>query len=218
MDSCNNKRSLLDIPCLPAAGLMVGSLATILAGMALVATVAASPSVCRPCTLERVEAAMVRLKQPYTDDPVISDATYRREIAEATLTASAESNVPALFLTGLFFRESSFRKAVLEGRRRGTRGEMGLGQLHGVAKWWCQKSGFNLKTINGQARCSAGWLDRCRKQCDGSLEQGFARYATGRSCSPGFAGDVLTDRFSVWRALEDGTPIPKPPKHKGGKR
>jgi hypothetical protein len=164
--------------------------------------------------LSKIEVAMIRLKQPYVDDPIIADAAYRREIAEATFAAASESNVPALFLTGLFYRESSFRKAVLEGRRLGRLKEHGLGQLNGVAKWWCQKSGFDLKTINGQARCSAGWLARCRNECDGSLEQGFARYATGRSCSPQFAGDTHKDRFALWRALENGTTIPKPPRHK----
>jgi hypothetical protein len=185
--------------------------------LVLVASPAGGQGV-KPTDLERVEAAMIRLKHPYVDDPVVVDTAYRQEIARATLAAAAESDVPALFLTGLFYRESSFRRAVLEGRRLGKLKEHGLGQLNGVAKWWCLKSGFDLKTIDGQARCSAGWLARCKKECDGSLEQGFARYATGRSCSPRFAGNTHKDRFALWRALEDGTPIPKPPKTKARTR
>jgi hypothetical protein len=188
--------------------------AALVAALALAGLCAGAPTAYQPCTVETIEAAMIRLKQPYVDDPVIADAAYRRTIAAATLAAAEEADVPALFLTGLFFRESSFRQAVLEGRRRGTRGEHGLGQLNGVAKWWCQRKGFDLRTADGQARCAAGWLDRCRRECDGSLEQGFARYATGRSCSPRFAGDVHRDRFALWRALETGGPIPTPPRRR----
>lgn len=192
----------------------VGSLVAACLALVLSVSTAEGRDVCKPCTVARVEAAMYRLKQPYVDDPVIADAAFRREIAEATIAAANESDIPALFLTGMFFRESSFRKAVIDGRRLGTRKEHGLGQLNGVAKWWCLKSGFNLKNIDGQARCAAAWLAMCRKVCDGTLEQGFARYATGRSCSPRFAGDTHKDRFALWRALEEGSPIPKPPKTK----
>lgn len=168
-------------------------------------------------SVAEVEAAMVRLVEPYQTHPVIAEPAYRREIAEATLAAARASSIPEMFLTGLFYRESSFSKHVISGKRRGKLGEKGLGQLGSGARWWCKRKGFDLATIPGQASCSAAWLAFSRDQCDGVLVRGFAMYSTGRSCSPSYAGAVVRDRFAVWKALETGAPIPPPPRP-GGKR
>ena len=155
-----------------------------------------------PATVAQIEAAIISSVKPYPKHPVVVDGVYRLEIANAIAAAGRESNVPELFLVALFQRESSFRRAVVEGRRHGKLGESGLGQLHGVARAWCKRTGFNLKTIDGQARCSAGWLSECRTACGGSLKQGFAFYATGRTCDPRRAGDVVKDRHELWQRLE----------------
>lgn len=161
-------------------------------------------------SVEEVEAAMVRLVQPYQTHPVIAEPAYRREIAEATLAAARASQIPELFLAGMFYRESSYAKDVISGKRRGKLGEFGLGQLNRAARWWARQKGYNLKTISGQALASAAWLAYSRDQCGGVFVRGFAYYSTGRSCSPTYAGDVVKDRFGLWKALETGAPIPKP--------
>jgi hypothetical protein len=194
--------------------LATGILVLAAAGLAAGAPRVRPATVCGPCSVERIEAALVRLKGAYVSDPVVADAAFRRQIAAAIRAAADEHGVPALFLAGMFFRESSFRPAVIAGRRRGALGEVGLGQVHGAAAWWCRRTGYDLRTLDGQARCAAGWLARCAAACDGSLEQGFARYATGRSCRPAAAGATWRDRFALWIAMEEGTPIPAPPARK----
>jgi hypothetical protein len=161
-------------------------------------------------TVAEIEAAMVRLVEPYTTHPVIADPAYRREIAEATFAAARASSIPEMFLTGMFYRESSYAKKVISGERRGKLGEYGLGQLNVVARHWCRRKGYDLKAISGQALCSAAWLAFSRDMCDGILVRGFAMYSTGRSCNPRFAGDVVRDRFDLWKALETGGPLPGP--------
>jgi hypothetical protein len=162
-------------------------------------------------TVAEVEAAMLRLVEPYKIHPVIAEPAYRLEIATAILDAARASRIPEFFLVGMFFRESSYAKAVVSGKRRGALGECGLGQLNRAARWWARQRGYNLKTIHGQAGGSAAWLAYSRDQCGGILIRGFAHYSTGRSCSPSYAGDVVKDRFAIWHALENGNPIPQPP-------
>jgi hypothetical protein len=163
-----------------------------------------SSAAAAPTTLETVDAALVELVQPYTTHPIIAEPAYRNEIARAIVRAGAESKVPPLFLAAMFFRESSYRKSVTQNRVRGTRDETGIGQVNGVARAWCKRKGFDLATIDGQARCGAGWLRMCINTCGGQGKAGFALYATGRSCDPRDAGKVVEDRFALWKRLESG--------------
>jgi hypothetical protein len=169
---------------------------------AILAAALAVPVGAQAKTVDQISDALISLVQPYNDHPVVTDPAYRMEIARAIYDAARSSGVPSLFLAALFFRESSFRKAVVEGRRQGSRHERGLGQVNGVAHWWCTQKGYDLHTIAGQAMCSAGWLARCRASCDGTLEQGLAFYSTGRSCKPSYAGKVVKDRIDLWQRLE----------------
>jgi hypothetical protein len=121
-----------------------------------------------------VEEALLHLVEVNTRHPVYRDSAWRANLAHYIVEAAEAYELDPFFLTTMVFYESAFRPSA-----RGDLGEVGLGQLHGVAKKGC-----DLSTPEGQLRCTARWLAYSRQLCDGSLEQTIARYATGDICTP----------------------------------
>ena len=140
----------------------------------------------------RVERALSWLVRDVPRHPVARDPVWRRELAEMIEDTASRYELPPLFLAALVYRESSLRT-----NARGALGELGLGQLHGVAAEGCA-----MDTAAGQLECCARWL---RKQIDrcGSLSGGFSLYASGRTCTPDtrHLRGVVRDRLALWERL-----------------
>jgi hypothetical protein len=120
-----------------------------------------------------LEAAMVELCKVNAKHPVMTRPAWRRELAQAILDAADETGEDHILLLVLFFCESSLRPAAIGSAR----GEVGLGQVHGLAAKGC-----DLSTASGQALCSAKWLKLSRSVCDGSDRQALIAYAKGAAC------------------------------------
>ena len=63
-------------------------------------------------------------------------------------------------------------------RSKGTIGERGLMQVHGVAA-----RGFNLSSVDGQLEAGIKWFGICLDKCNQSVVQAYNAYGTGR-CRP----------------------------------
>ena len=98
------------------------------------------------------------------------DHEYRSEIAAAICAEAEEHSIPAELLASMAFHESSFDTAAI-----GTRGEIGLLQVHGAAAAGCE-----LESVQGQVACGAAWLARWREMCPAGGWYGpLVGYASG---------------------------------------
>jgi soluble lytic murein transglycosylase-like protein len=100
--------------------------------------------------------------------------TARRDMAAMIVEASKKNDVPALLLTVMAKRESSFSPDAIGSAR----GEVGLLQVHGLAAKGC-----DLETPEGQLSCGARWLRLAYDKC-GTWEQAIAAYAAGYCVAP----------------------------------
>lgn len=141
----------------------------------------------------RVETAIEHLTRGNAAHPLTRLPKRRIEMARLIASAAEAHQIPALLLTAIAFRESSLRTRVT-----GDLGERGLLQVHGIAAEGC-----DLETAEGQLDCGARWLRRCADRC-GSLDGGFALYASGRTCKPDtkHLRSVVADRWRLWANLE----------------
>lgn len=156
----------------------------------------------RETTQADIERAMLHLCALAPRHPINRDADYRHEVARAVLQAGSMTNVPALLLVAIFYRESSLRLD-----RTGKLGEIGLGQTAPFARAWCEGRHYNLQTADGQAMCSAQWFARQRQACGGGIVDGLTLYASGRTCKADSEGlrRVIRDRVQLWHHLEEVT-------------
>ena len=83
------------------------------------------------------------------------DPEYRSEVAAAICAEAEEHDISAELLASMAFHESSFSTEAI-----GTRGEVGLMQVHGAAAAGCE-----LESVRGQVACGAAWLARWRDLC-----------------------------------------------------
>ena len=117
----------------------------------------------------RVSAAIAGLLEPTNklrgqDDQIA-------EIAAALVAAGRAHAIPVMLLVSMAHHETRFR-----GHLVGGLGEVGIIQVHGVARRGC-----DLSSVEGQAMCGAAWLRRMADHC-GDLESGLTAYAVG-ACS-----------------------------------
>jgi hypothetical protein len=134
--------------------------------------------------------------------PLADDADALTEIADALYDAAQQYRVPALLLVSMAWFESHFRPDILRLKTVGKLGEQGLLQTgpHAVRDGRCDTS-----TLTGQAACGARWLALARDGCNGSIEQGLALYASGRTCHAEKSKRLLwrvNARLHLWRRLE----------------
>lgn len=91
-------------------------------------------------------------------------------IARALVAAGRAHSIPYMLLVAMAHHETRFRGHLIGGL-----GEVGIIQVHGVARRGC-----DLSDVEGQAMCGATWLRRMADHC-GGLEAGLTAYACG-SC------------------------------------
>jgi len=127
-----------------------------------------------PSLVSQLEGIMVHLCRTVPRHIVNRDPAWRKRLAEHIVEASKDFEIDPYLMTVIMFCESSFKMSAV-----GKLGEVGLGQVHGLAAKGC-----DLETERGQVRCTARWLSYARSFCDVSDKQMVARYATGRTCNP----------------------------------
>jgi len=116
------------------------------------------------------------------------DAAGRRAMAEQIAKAAADNDVPALLLTLIAKRESSFDPSAIGS----SHGEIGILQVHGLAARGCE-----LDTVEGQLDCGAKWMRRAFEVC-GSWDKAIIAYASGR-CDASKDSKLFKNSFSRFR-------------------
>ncbi len=115
-----------------------------------------------------------------------------RTLAAIFVEAGDESDVDPLLLAAIAMRESSLHPAVESLTRRGSRGEVGLLQIHGAAlRLRPEECSVELEGARCQVRAGARWLAYVRERCGGSMWRYVAAY--GRSRCPSEA-EARADR------------------------
>ena len=188
-----------DFPYKILAGLLIAALAVVFVGFCGKNCEVTSADAYPEHSVEEVAAAMVSLCAGSYAHPVTSDVNYRLTVARAIHDAAQATANPPLFLTAVFFRESSLRMSAV-----GKLGEVGLGQVGKQGAEKCRAENLNLDTPDGQALCAARKLASCRAACGGSLVRGFTLYATGRTCDADSEAvkRIVRNRFTLWESLE----------------
>jgi len=96
--------------------------------------------------------------------------------------AGHETRLDPLLLVAIAMRESSLREDVLDGRVRGSRGEIGAMQIHGVALRFAPNGCDPLNDVSCNIRTGARFLAFIRETCNGSWFRWVSAY--GRSRCP----------------------------------
>jgi|LSQX01.2.fsa_nt_gb hypothetical protein len=123
----------------------------------------------------------------------MNESEHSDELAREILRAanSTENVEPELILT-MAFCESTLRTTA-----RGGLGEVGIMQIHGVAKRGC-----DMETRQGQLNCGAKFLQESYNIC-GSWEGSLTRYATGKCKSDKSRVKWLVNyRIKMWEKLK----------------
>jgi hypothetical protein len=121
--------------------------------------------------------------------PIMKNPEIREEMANAIVGASRAHGVPPLLLTMLVYNESTF-----ETDAKGALGEVGLTQVHGLAKREC-----SLDTAGGQLDCGSRWLAQWYQDCGNSWERALTGYASGKCVSPSSrTQDKIAYRMRQW--------------------
>lgn len=124
---------------------------------------------------------------------IAANAEARRDMATMIAEAAEAAQVPPLLLTVLAKRESSFSKDAI-----GSRGEVGILQVHGLAARGC-----DLSTAEGQLACGAKWLRKAFDMC-GSWERAIAAYAAGYCSAPKDSklATLVLSRLRQWQRAQ----------------
>lgn len=123
-----------------------------------------------------------------------ADSVARREMAEKIVKAAEAYEVPALLLTVMAERESSFQVEAIGAAR----GEVGILQVHGLAARGC-----DLSTAEGQLACGASWLRKAFETC-GTWERAITAYAAGYCSAPKDSKllTVVLSRLRQWQRAQ----------------
>lgn len=98
---------------------------------------------------------ILELIKPAPNHPLNRDAELRTEIAGYFVEAGTEYNIDPVLLVVWSFGESSLRPDAKKGKLN----EIGMFQVHGVAKKICERMGLDVSTPSGQIMCGAGLFD-----------------------------------------------------------
>lgn len=144
--------------------------------------------------LYAVDRAILHLMVPNPTAEVVIDHEYRASVVAAIVGAAYAHDVPALLLTTIAFRESTF-----DHRATGARGELGITQ---IMPRWERVIGCDLSTLGGQVDCSARMLARFHRTCKG-WPGALTMYATGKGCVTGpITTRRIARRITLWVELE----------------
>lgn len=114
---------------------------------------------------------------PCPRSTLVRDEAERERYAGHAIAAGSKYKVDPDLLIVWFFNESS-----LNPKAEGTRGEIGVSQIHGKRnRSICKAAGHSLNTPRGQFMCGALLIDMGRRAC-GDLKRGLYTYAC-RTCS-----------------------------------
>ena len=178
------------------------------AALALLVALAVSRPVARGSPsreVRAIDAAIARLLshgipefkiKPCPRCKVAKDVEARRELAAAIDRAAGKHGISAALLIAVAFREGGFRRDAV-----GALGELSTFQL---APTWLSRCGCTDLTMHGCATdCAAQLFQSATRRC-GSLEGGFAWYATGKTCQTDayYMRKLVEDRFGIARVLD----------------
>ena len=121
------------------------------------------------------------------------DAALRAEVAGYFAGAGVQYDIPPTLLVYWAYRESSLKTNVV-----GKLGEIGYGQVHGIARRTCQDGGHDPTTREGSIYCMAMLMDEGRRFC-GSLESGLIWYASGSCRGSEKTRRKIKQRMKAWR-------------------
>lgn len=139
--------------------------------------------------IQTITALIALLLAPAPNRALYKDTEACKELATMFVAAGEKYNLEPDLLTVWSFGESSFRPDA-----KGAIGEVGLFQVHGVAKKTCLTNGFDLATMKGQIYCGALLIDMSRRYC-GDLTRGLYRYASGKCNGTPKAKRIVKRRF-----------------------
>lgn len=144
--------------------------------------------------LYAVDRAILHLMATNPTAEVVVDHEYRGSVVAAIVGAAYAHDVPALLLTTIAFRESTF-----DHRATGALGELGITQ---IMPRWERVIGCDLSTLGGQVDCSARMLARFHRTCKG-WPGALTMYATGKGCVTGpVTTGRIARRIALWMDLE----------------
>ena len=130
-----------------------------------------------PSILDRNEALQVAILSLVAEEPnhvLNRDLAARERLADALIDAGDEYDVSPYLLLVMAYRESSLKMSAV-----GKLGELGLFQLHGVAKESCSETLTDDPATH--ARCGARWLRLSFEMCGGkSWGKAVSAYGAGR--------------------------------------
>ena len=127
------------------------------------------------------------------------DEEKRRRFAGWIVAAAEEYETPPGLLTGMSFRESSFRSTAVGYKR----GEIGLLQIHGRALTTCPHKD-TIEKPESQLRCGSRWLRVAYDLCGETWEGALTAYASGKCKPPNIrTRRVVADRLRLWKKLEE---------------
>lgn len=128
------------------------------------------------CTVEyereQQSAGVKWARHPLTKDPETLI-----KIHNGVIRAADNHSVDKYLLLSMAWKESRFRADVLSRKKKGSKGEIGILQVHGVAARGC-----NLDTIDGQLQCGAAWLAVGFQECK-STSKAVGYYMSGKCIS-----------------------------------
>lgn len=137
-----------------------------------------------------VDRAILSLVDKYKAHPM-NNPEKRLSMANDIVDAGEKYNVPVLLITTIIFKESSFKTAA-----KGRIGEIGLMQVHGVARRGC-----TMAHQSGQIDCGARWLAKCYTLCK-TPTGALTAYATGRcKATTKRVERVVRSRLRLWEKL-----------------
>ncbi len=147
--------------------------------------------------VDRVSQMVERLLRG-TSRKLATDEERRREFAGLIVAAAEEYDTPPGLLTGMSFRESSFRSTAVGFKR----GEVGLLQIHGRALTSCPYKD-EIDDPANQLLCGSRWLRIGFDVCGGTWEGALTAYASGK-CKPpnNRTRRVVADRLRLWEKLK----------------
>jgi len=137
-------------------------------------------------------ALLIALLMAETPNAELSRSRAAREtLASEVVSAAEKYDVDPILITLWGYFESTLHQ-----RARGTLGEVGVMQVHGKSRYFCESSGLDVIKRNENIECGAMLMDMNRRYC-GSMYRGLLRYASGR-CE----GTPRARRKVSWRLRE----------------
>lgn len=148
--------------------------------------------------LPPVSAAIAMLCADTPRHPMLRHPEQRRELADMIHAESRAHDLPALLVTAIVYRESSFLPDAM-----GSLGEIGL--MQAMPRWY-RRYKADRKTPHGQIRAGCALLRYCIDKCRGDIEGGLGLYVSGKGCKVQKGSSIyyaVRRRVRLWKRLEE---------------